>query len=247
MARASFSKGATSGDVVSAASDQAAGEDEATGLRSDTGEDVAELEAPSLTKGERTRLAILDAARVVFRRKGYVNAEIAEIAREAGRATGVFYSYFENKAALLHALVAQYKDEAKRWKHDGDVELIAKRGYILQMFLERYRKNASVFAAVMQASMVDASFQSHVRDLRLEGLDLFRRSIKELQHEGICGPVDADLAASALLSMVHFSAWNWLYGGVDFPDREISEEEVHATLLHIINGAYLYPNFKPGV
>lgn len=44
---------------------------------------------------------ILNAAIIIFAKKGYQYATIAEIAAEAGIATGSIYAYFENKLDLL--------------------------------------------------------------------------------------------------------------------------------------------------
>src|ERR1700739_2071469 len=52
-------------------------------------------------KGDRTRLQIKAAARVIFARDGFLNSTIAEIMKEAQRAFGVFYCYSQSKDELL--------------------------------------------------------------------------------------------------------------------------------------------------
>jgi AcrR family transcriptional regulator len=54
----------------------------------------------------RQRDRILDAARRTFRRRGYVAAPMAEIARGAGVAVGTLYLYFESKEAIARAIAA---------------------------------------------------------------------------------------------------------------------------------------------
>lgn len=62
-------------------------------------------------KAEATRQALLDAARVVIARDGFANARIVDIASQAGKSVGVFYTYFEHKTALFGALLeAFHKD-----------------------------------------------------------------------------------------------------------------------------------------
>ena len=51
---------------------------------------------------------ILDAALAVFSRKGYGEATIPDIAREAGVAVGTIYNYYESKRDLLVSLVDAY-------------------------------------------------------------------------------------------------------------------------------------------
>lgn len=52
----------------------------------------------------QTREAILDAAAVVFARRGFAAASVQEIAEEAGRTTGALYAHFATKQALFQAL-----------------------------------------------------------------------------------------------------------------------------------------------
>lgn len=60
---------------------------------------------PSLTKGERTRQALLEAAIARFGRDGYRGTSIAEIARDARLSGTAAYVYFPNKEALFVAAV----------------------------------------------------------------------------------------------------------------------------------------------
>jgi AcrR family transcriptional regulator len=53
---------------------------------------------------EQTREALLDTATHVFARRGYHEAKLAEIAREAGFTTGAVYSNFDGKEGLFLAL-----------------------------------------------------------------------------------------------------------------------------------------------
>lgn len=52
-------------------------------------------------KSEQIRKAILDAATRTFAQKGYYNARTAEIATQAGVASGTIYNYFKSKDDIL--------------------------------------------------------------------------------------------------------------------------------------------------
>src|SRR5436853_7923998 len=54
---------------------------------------------------EDRREQIIDAAMRVFSQKGFTRATNKDIAREARITPGVIYHYFENKQALLRAIV----------------------------------------------------------------------------------------------------------------------------------------------
>jgi AcrR family transcriptional regulator len=62
-----------------------------------------------LTRAEtraRTREQLLDAAALVFARKGFAGASVEEIAESAGYSTGALYSNFESKEQLFLELLA---------------------------------------------------------------------------------------------------------------------------------------------
>lgn len=55
----------------------------------------------------RTRTALLAAAGQVFAERGYGDASVDEIAREAGVSVGSVYVHFDNKQALFAALIGE--------------------------------------------------------------------------------------------------------------------------------------------
>lgn len=57
---------------------------------------------------EYRRKQILDAALAVFSRKGYGEATIPDIAREAGIAVGTIYNYYPSKRDLLVSILASH-------------------------------------------------------------------------------------------------------------------------------------------
>ena len=63
------------------------------------------MDETSLSKGERTRQAILQAAYELFLEKGYAAASMRQIAERAGLALGGIYNHFTNKDAIFSELV----------------------------------------------------------------------------------------------------------------------------------------------
>jgi AcrR family transcriptional regulator len=57
---------------------------------------------------EHRRKQILDAALVVFSRKGYGEATIPDIAREGGVAVGTIYNYYPSKRDILISILASH-------------------------------------------------------------------------------------------------------------------------------------------
>ncbi len=59
-------------------------------------------------KRDRTRSALLEAARALIREKGYERTTLEEVAERAGMTTGAIYGNFRNRAELFVALGHRY-------------------------------------------------------------------------------------------------------------------------------------------
>lgn len=70
-------------------------------------EGQGQFQAEPCSKAEARRAQILTAAADCFRRQGFHAASIAQISRVAGMSPGHIYHYFQNKEALVAAIVAQ--------------------------------------------------------------------------------------------------------------------------------------------
>ena len=63
-------------------------------------------------RSRRRRRQVLDAAEVCFRRHGFHAASMAGVAAEAGMSVGHIYRYFENKEAIVAAIVERDLQDA---------------------------------------------------------------------------------------------------------------------------------------
>lgn len=63
---------------------------------------------PKGDKRDRTRAALLEAARGLVREKGYARTTLEEVAARAGMTTGAIYGNFRNRAELFTALGETY-------------------------------------------------------------------------------------------------------------------------------------------
>jgi AcrR family transcriptional regulator len=61
---------------------------------------------------QRTRDALLDAAAVVFARRGFQGASLDEIAETAGYTRGAIYKHFADKEELLHEVCVRLNERA---------------------------------------------------------------------------------------------------------------------------------------
>jgi AcrR family transcriptional regulator len=63
---------------------------------------------PKGDKRDRTRVALLEAARELIREKGYERTTLEEVAKRAGMTTGAIYGNFKNREELFIALGQTY-------------------------------------------------------------------------------------------------------------------------------------------
>src|SRR5690242_1036048 len=66
---------------------------------------------PPRSKSDETRARILTAAIDLFRRNGFAQTTMREIAGEAGVALGAAYYYFDSKDAIVLAFYGQAQDD----------------------------------------------------------------------------------------------------------------------------------------
>lgn len=165
---------------------------------------------PRSRRGQRTRAALLAAAREVFDRDGFVGARISDISETAGVATGSFYTYFTDKDEILTAVLAEVEEEMlhpgvhNAPDHDDPVKLVemANRAY-----LDSYRRNVRLMMLLEQVASIDDDFRALRRRRAMSFVRRNARGIERLQEQGKADPsIDPLLASVALSSMVSRTA-----------------------------------------
>jgi AcrR family transcriptional regulator len=73
-----------------------------------SGKDSSSRRKPKGDKRERTRAALLDAARALIRETGYERTTLEQVAQRAGMTTGAIYGNFKNRDELFVALGQAY-------------------------------------------------------------------------------------------------------------------------------------------
>ncbi len=180
-------------------------------------------EAGPLTgKGQARKAALLDAARRVFERRGFLDTRVADIVAEARVAQGTFYTYFDSKDAVFQAVATGVVGEmlvALRADAHGGTPY--ERAYAaMERFVDAYRPRARIIALIEQVG----TFTPELRHLRLQVREAFveraARGIAHQQEAGIAdGSLDPVLAAEVLGAMVDHTCYVWLTLGRDF-DRD---------------------------
>ena len=140
-------------------------------------------------KSEDKHRKIIQAAIKVFARKGFYNARVSEIAREANVADGTIYLYFKNKDDILISLfeeemikiIKSMKDDLVKQKDPID-----KVRKFATNHLSLMTRNQDL-AEVLQVELRQSSkfMRDYVKDQYMEFLNIFASIIKEGQEQGI--------------------------------------------------------------
>ncbi len=161
--------------------------------------------APRVSRGERTRQRLLDAAREAFAGVDWSRSRVEDVCRVAGVGHGTFYAYYANKSAVLEALVrrhaaALYALADSPWT-DRDVPAAVLRviaGFVDLALAERDVRETWYAAATSEPPL--ARLVDEVREQ-------FVRRIAANLHAAVAAgtardDLDVDLAALALALMV---------------------------------------------
>lgn len=102
-------------------------------------------------KSDQTRMRILEAALILFRRHGFEHATMREIAKEAGVALGAAYYYFDSKDAIVMAFYERAQMELAPRIEEGLSTTCTTRervGAVIAVKFEYFTPNRSLLAAL---------------------------------------------------------------------------------------------------
>ncbi|SKB05425.1 transcriptional regulator, TetR family [Aeromicrobium choanae] len=162
---------------------------------------------PVTARGQRTREALVSAARRVFERDGFINSRLTDIAREANTSIGTFYTYFDSKDEIFTAVLQVAQDDMlhpglPRVEEDPQ-NIAAVLEASNRAYFEAYRRNAKLMVLLEQVATINPDF----RALRVQRSTLFTdrvaRWVESAQESGLADPaLDPLMTSRALSSMV---------------------------------------------
>ena len=192
------------------------------------------------SKGVRTRERLVEAAKEIFEKHGFLEARISDIAARAGQSHGSFYYYFDSKEEIFREVAAAVDE---RLFAPMDEVILAHSALqprqrvreAMRRHFERYREEARIIALIEQVSGYDAE----VNALRLSS---FRRHteraadrIRQLQRSKRADPkLDPLLAAAALGALTSRFAEMWLVHGAVDSTLEHAVDQVSRILTNAI-------------
>lgn len=118
------------------------------------------------------RVQILKAAVAVFAEKGFQKATIRDVAKMAGIADGTIYNYFENKTALMLAILNGMNDTERR-EDDLSLALHMDIHEFFQAYVrQRYSRMTEEGLEIMRAILPEVMVNPELRDAYMQQIIL---------------------------------------------------------------------------
>ncbi len=184
--------------------------------------------APPTSRGARTAARLRAAAKEAFDELGWSGTRVEDVVRRAGVSHGTFYTYYENKAALLADLVevSQADITALASEPWGSSDVRGALEAVIGGFLDRYARDVVVMRVWLEAARDERTFA----DLYLASRALFVDRVAEnvsalVQASGRSGPPPTTIA-STLVAMVEHIAYCWLVLGEQHERSDVLDSVV---------------------
>lgn len=163
------------------------------------------------------RTQILNAARSCMLQRGYQAARVAEIATEAGLSKGAVYFHFDNKRALVRALVEREFDrsfailEAALNSSSATIASIAE-GFAQVFFAEPGSADSRFWLLTGEISLLDDELRAWMCTLHEGMIERLERLIAlwaGLEERAVADPRSAAVVVKALTDGLHMA---WAHG-----------------------------------
>ncbi|MCB2079466.1 MAG: TetR/AcrR family transcriptional regulator [Novosphingobium sp.] len=184
---------------------------------------------PRTERGRATLRKLLDAAAKEFGEKGFHEASISGITREAGTALGTFYTYFDSKDAVFSALVRDMSQAVAKAAAAGITPGgtgVTREGEALSAFLAFAREHKELYRIIDEAEFADPeSYRAHYEGTVSRIIARFDESVAN----GTMAPGDNEVRAWAVMGMNVFLGLRY---GIWDAERPI--DEVAAVAMDIL-------------
>jgi len=191
----------------------------------------AEVRVPKQRRAQRTRAAVLRAARAEFSERGYAGATSKTIARRAGVSVGSLYQYFSDKDQVLREIAQGRAEEITEQTlaalgrdvapPSGTDELRERLCSVLEVVIRQHRDDPGLHAVLTERRNADSELD--VLTSRFERT-LIEAAASLLQSWGHGGDVLAQ--AFVLFSMIEGAVHAHVLG-----DALVSDARLTTTLL----------------
>ena len=188
-------------------------------------------------KNREKYFRIIQAATRIFARKGFYQAKVSEIAREAGVADGTIYLYFENKDDILISLFEeQMKGVLKnmRARVSAQKHPVGKLEQFALGHLQLIEQNKDM-AEIIQVELRQSSkfMKSYKNEQFARYLDLIAEIIHDGQARGVFHPhIVPDLAKRAIFGALDEMSRHWVLSSRRKYDIETAAKQISDYFLY---------------
>jgi AcrR family transcriptional regulator len=129
---------------------------------------IAGLSEFTRTRKEASRRRLLEAARRVFNRYGYLAPSVDDIAQEAGVSRQTFYRHFDGKLAIAMEYFDRQNEFAlplwTRIAHENFTDPMVVSAWITALF-DHFEGNRNTLRTFMEMGVVESQFLRRVKEL----------------------------------------------------------------------------------
>jgi Transcriptional regulator len=161
---------------------------------------------PESDRAAQRRNQVLDAAAVCFRNHGFHGASMAQISKTAGMSPGHIYHYFDNKEAIISAIVERDMEDMLEW-----TEIFYSSDNIFQSMIDgvecgveanTIRDNAALMLEIMAESARNPQIAATVQQSNLIGRERLCCLLqKEMTQRNANSAFDVQVKAELIASM----------------------------------------------
>jgi len=181
------------------------------------------------------REQIVEAATRVFAQKGFSRATTREVAREAGVSEGTIYNYFEDKDALLMAILDGLNETQRRAEDFEEGMATDFRGFLEEYLRRRMSliwENRGVFRVVLSEMLVNAELRElYLHQVVEPTMKIAEENFRSRMKQGEVRQTDAPLAVRSVAGAVLGVLVLGLLGDEEIGSRSEEVPDVLAGLL----------------
>ncbi len=169
------------------------------------------------------RNAVLEAAMVVFSKKGFHDAHVDEIAELAGVAKGTVYRYFESKEEILEEIIRGNNSRLV----EGLNVIFSKDGHILELikeaigyYVDFFESNKELYKILTHAPWILKEVNEYFYNSVITHLQKIRRRILSLNKQGVLKTTDFYTVFYGIFGFIDGVIQKWFRRNCEYSLRE---------------------------
>ena len=188
---------------------------------------------PRSRKGIETRARLVEAAKDVFERDGFLDARISDIAEKAGLSHGSFYHYFESKEEVFREVAAEVEQRLSEPLYSVILDAHSTASPYerihegIRRNFESYRDEARIMGVIEQVSRFDDALRAFRNERHHTSTAQIADSIRRLQQHGLADKhLDPSIAAAGLGAMTYRFPEMWFVQDLVNCDFDLGVEQL---------------------